>query len=149
MVKSNKEVISLKIKAYVAILCAHLTVLTALCIPIIRVAEVKMTAVGQTETDSYYLNIFDFARVNLNSFSTFLMLFLTVVHLFGVVNAFYGLFKKSYSHLSINLTFIFGLASAFMGALQLYSRSYALFFICADTLILIYICSIKLIKSEE
>jgi hypothetical protein len=123
MLKSNKEVISLKIKAYVAILCSHLTVLTALCTPIIRVAEVKMAAVGQTETDSYYLNIFDFARVNLNSFSTFLMLFLTVVHLFGVANAVYGLAKKNYSHISINLTFINALASAFMGALLLYSKS--------------------------
>jgi hypothetical protein len=84
MLKSNKEVISLKIKAYVAILCSHLTVLTALCTPIIRVAEVKMAAVGQAETDSYYLNIFDFARVNLNSFSTFLMLFLTVFYLFFI-----------------------------------------------------------------
>ena len=149
MVKSNKEVISLKIKAYVAILCSHLAVLTALLTPIIRVAEIKMTSAGRTETDSYYLNIFDFARVNLNSVSTFLMLVLAVFHFFGVANAFYGLFKKSYSHLSINLTFIFGLASAFMGALQLYSRSYALFFICAATFILISLCSIKLIKSEE
>jgi hypothetical protein len=46
-------------------------------------------------------------------------------------------------------TFINALASAFMGALLLYSKSYALFFICAATFILISFCSIKLIKSEE
>ena len=130
----------MRLKAYLVILSAHMTVLTALVTPIIRTSF--------DEASSEYMNIFQFAEININSLSTFLMLFLTLVHIAGVGNSLYGIFKRSYSHISINMTFICGLASALMGALQLYSKSYALFSICAITFFVISFCSIKLIKSE-
>jgi hypothetical protein len=77
------------------------------------------------------------------------MLFLTFVHVVGIVNAVAGVARERFSHFSINLTIICGFASALMGALHLYSKSYTLFAICAFSFLAIAVCSIKLVKMEN
>ena len=139
----------MKRKLYVATLLAHLSVLFSLLAPIIRVNEVRMTLGGEKVVNSYYVNIIKFVRDDIYSATTIFMMALTVVHLWGIANALVGIVKREYSHLSINITFICGFASALMGALHLYSRSYALFAICALSFFIISFCSVKLIKSEE
>lgn len=149
MVKSNKEVIGLKNKAYMAIFLSHLMVLIVLFTPIIRVTEIKMDLIGQKLENSYFVNIIDFVRVERYSLTSVLMLILSIGQMVGLVNAIYGLFKKGYSHTSINLTFACSFVVALLGALHLYSKSYALFFICAASFFVISFCSVKLIKAEE
>lgn len=117
--------------------------------PIIRVTETKMTSISDKTVSSIYLNVFEFLQVNLNSLSSIIMIILMAAHLAGVVNAIVGIVKKGYVNLCVSLTFICGLASAFMGALQLYSGSYTLFAICAATFIAISYSSVRLIKIEH
>ncbi|MBQ7225094.1 MAG: hypothetical protein IJX02_00660 [Clostridia bacterium] len=138
----------MKLKSYIAALVSHLVVLIALVTPIIRASDTRTSLTGNTESSSSYLNIFQFIQTDLYSFTSVLMLILVFIHFLGISNAIYGIVKKKYSHWSINLTFLFGFASALMGALHLYSGSYALFSICAASFLVISFCSIKLIKSE-
>ena len=63
MVQSNKEVIYVKTKAYLAIFMSHLTALIVLFTPIIRVTEFKMDILGQKIENSYYVNIVDFVNI--------------------------------------------------------------------------------------
>ena len=139
----------MKIKYYITALCSHITVLCALLAPVIRVTETKMTSISDKTVTSSYLNVFEFLQVNLNSLSSAIMIILMVLHVTGVVNAIVGIVKKGYVNTCVSLTFICGLASAFMGALQLYSGSYVLFLICASSFMLISFCSIRLIKIEH
>ena len=133
----------MKQKAYITISCSHLAVLVALVTPIIRV-----TGVGGAEESTFYTNIFNYVSINMNALSTVIMLILIAVHFVGIANAAYGIIKKNYNHFSINMTFLCGFASALMGALFLYSKSYMLFTICALSFLIVSFCSIKLIKSE-
>ena len=138
----------MKIKSYVAVLLSHLAVLIALLTPIIRVSEIKMTLTGEKSDEASLVNFIEFIVRDPYNFTSVLMLVLVGVHIMGVANALFGIIKKKYSHSSINFTFYCSFASALMGALHLYSKSYALFFICAVSFLVIAFCSIKLIKSE-
>ena len=149
MLQSNKEVISVKNKAYIAVLLSHLTVVSVLFTPIIRVTEIKMDILGQKIENSYFVNFIDFLKDEKYSLSAVLMTFLTIGQLIGLANAIYGLIKKGYSHTSINITFACSFLVALLGALHLYSKSYALFAICAVAFFVISFCSVKLIKSEK
>ena len=139
----------LKTKYYIIALCSHLTVLCVLLMPIIRVTETKMTSISDKTVTSIYVNVFEFLQVNLNSLSSIIMIILMSAHVAGIVNAIVGIIKKGYVNVCVSLTFICGLASAFMGALQLYSGSYTLFAICALTFLAISFCSVRLIKIEH
>ena len=139
----------MKNKAYIAIFLSHLTALVVLFTPIIRVTEIKMDLIGQKLENSYYVNIVDFMRIEKYSLTSVLMLLMAVGQLVGLINAVYGIFKRGYSHTSINLTFVCSFVVAVMGALHLYSRSFALFSICAVAFFIISFCSVKLIKAEE
>ncbi len=149
MVQSNKEVISVKNKAYIAVFLSHLTVIAVLFTPIIRATEIKMDILGQKIENSYYVNIVDFLKDERYSLTSVLMLILTLGQLVGIANALYGLLKKGYSHTSISITFACSFLVALLGALHLYSKSYALFIICAIAFFVISFCSVKLIKAEE
>lgn len=139
----------MKKKLYVTTLVAHLLVLLSLLTPIIRITEIRMNISGEKVINSYYVNIIKFVQDDIYSFTSLFMMVLILVHVIGIINAIVGVVKKRYSHLSINITIICGFASALMGALHLYSRSYTLFVICAVSFFAIAFCSIKLIKSED
>ena len=149
MLQSNKEVISVKNKAYIAVLLSHLTVVSVLFTPIIRVTEIKMDILGQKIENSYFVNIIDYFKDERYSLTSVLMLLLTLGQLVGLANAIYGLCKKGYSHTSISVTFACSFLVALLGALHLYSKSYALFIICAVAFFVISFCSVKLIKAEK
>lgn len=139
----------MKNKYYITALCSHITVLCALLMPVIRVTETKMTSISDKTVTSSYLNVFEFLQVNLNSLSSAIMIILMAAHVAGIANAIVGTLKKGYVNTCVSLTFACGLASAFMGALQLYSGSYILFSICAISFVLIAFCSLRLIKIEH
>ena len=139
----------MKKKLYLLTLFSHLAVLIALCTPVIRMTETRMNMNGEKEAYSYYINLIKFAKDDIYSFTSMYMLVLTLVHIVGIANAIVGIFQKEYNNVSVNLTLMCGFASALMGALQLYSKSYALFAICAISFLVIAFCSIKLVKSEK
>lgn len=139
----------MKSKAYFTILLSHITLCIVLFTPIIRVVEIKMNSIGQKIENSFFANIVNFVRLEKSSLTAILTVVLALIQLAGVINAFYGLVKKGYSHTSINLTFVCGFAAAILGAVHLYSKSYALFAICAIAFFAVSFCSVKLIKAEE
>lgn len=139
----------MKRKIYIINLISHMAVLLALLTPVIRITEIRMSLSGEKETFSHYVNIIQFVKDDIYSFTSIYMLFLTFVHVVGIVNAVAGVARERFSHLSINLTIICGFASALMGALHLYSKSYTLFAICALSFLAIAVCSIKLVKMEN
>lgn len=139
----------MKNKAYIAVLLSHLTAFVVLFTPIIRVTEIKMDVVGQRLESSHFVNIIDFLKTEKSSLTALLMVVLALGQIFGIGNAIYGLVKKGYSHISINLTFACGFLVALLGAVHLYSKSYALFSICAVAFFVVSFCSVKLIKAEN
>jgi len=149
MLQSNKEVIYLKNKAYIAVLLSHLTAFVVLFTPIIRVTEIKMDVVGQRLENSYFVNIIDYIKMEKSSLPAIIMVTLALGQLVGIGNSIYGVVKKEYSHISISLTFACGFLVALLGAVQLYSKSYALFSVCAVAFFVVSFCSVKLIKAEN
>ena len=149
MLQSNKEVICLKNKAYIAVLVSHLTAFVVLFTPIIRVTEIKMDIVGQRMENSYFVNIIDYIKTEKSSLPALIMAVLALGQLLGIGNAIYGLVKKGYSHMSINITFACAFLVALLGAVHLYSKSYALFSICAIAFFVVSFCSVKLIRAEN
>lgn len=139
----------MKNKAYFTILLSHITVIIVLFTPIIRVTEIKMNSVGQKIENSFFVNIVDFMGVGKSKLTAVLVLVLACVQLIGLINAVYGLIKKGYSHTSINLTFACAFSVALLGAVHLYSKSYAFFTVCATAFFIGSYCSVKLIKAEE
>ncbi len=139
----------MKNKAYIAVLLSHLTAFVVLFTPIIRVTEIKMDVVGQRLENSYFVNIIDYIKMEKSSLPAIIMVILALGQLVGIGNSIYGLVKKGYSHISINLTFACGFLVALLGAVQLYSKSYALFSVCAVAFFVVSFCSVKLIKAEN
>jgi len=139
----------LKNKAYIAVLLSHLTAFVVLFTPIIRVTEIKMDVVGQRLENSYFVNIIDYIKMEKSSLPAIIMVTLALGQLVGIGNSIYGVVKKEYSHISISLTFACGFLVALLGAVQLYSKSYALFSVCAVAFFVVSFCSVKLIKAEN
>ena len=139
----------MKNKLYITTLFSHLAVLLTLLAPVIRMTETRMNLLGEKESFSYYVNVMEFLRGDIYSISSIQTIILILVHILGIANAIAGIARKEYSHLSINCTIICGFASALMGALHLYSKSYVLFAVCAISFFAISFCSIKLVKSEK
>ena len=139
----------MKFKAYLGILLSHLTVLTVLFTPIIRMSEIVIDVSGEKVTNIYFVNLIDFIRGQGDSTTSVIMVALTAGHVLGIANAVFGLIKKEHNHIVINSAFALSFSSALMGALLLYSKSYALFFLCAVSFLVISFCSIKLIKAEQ
>ena len=139
----------MKNKAYIAVLLSHLTAFVVLFTPIIRVTEIKMDVVGQRLENSYFVNIIDYIKMEKSSLPAIIMVTLALGQLVGIGNSIYGVVKKEYSHISISLTFACGFLVALLGAVQLYSKSYALFSVCAVAFFVVSFCSVKLIKAEN
>lgn len=148
MLKLSCEVINLKRKIYSVVLFSHIGVLLTLLFPVIRVDEIRMGIENTTETESSYLNFFEFASNPTHILSAFLMTVFIAVHIVGIVNAIYCIITNKANRLLINLTFAYSFASALMGALQLYSMSYVLFTVCAVSFLLIALSSLYLMRKE-
>ncbi len=138
----------MKNKVYIAVLLSHLIVLLSLFAPIIRVNLGEMKVEGESLLDSYYTNIVESVLNNAYGITTILMLVLTVFHLCGIANAIYGLIRKGYRNRTINVTVALSFTSGLMGALQLYSKSYLLFFICAASFVVLSVCAMLLVRAE-
>ncbi|MBO5287081.1 MAG: hypothetical protein J6B34_03045 [Clostridia bacterium] len=139
----------MKNKLHIGILASHLVVVISLFTPIFRVDETRMGISGNHLTDVHYLNIMQYISNDVHTLTAILMVILSILHLIGIVNGIYGLLFKGYHHGAIKNAFVFGFASATMGALQLYSQSYVFFVICAISFCVISICSIRLMKLED
>jgi len=138
----------LKNKVYITVLLSHLIVLLSLFAPIIRVNLGEMKVEGESLLDSYYTNIVESVLNNAYDVTTILMLVLVFFHMCGIANAIYGLIRKGYRNRTINVTVALSFASGLMGALQLYSKSYVLFAICAASFLVLSACSMLLVKED-
>ena len=139
----------MKTKLYLAILLSHVGVLLSMLAPLIQGSEIRQNLAGATEPDSYFLNAFEYIYNDVHTFTSALMIVFMCLHAFGIVNAIIGMRTVKAKRLCINLAFIFSFASSLMGALQLHTKSYVLFAICAASFLVIAICSIVLLKREE
>lgn len=139
----------MKNKAYIAIILSNLIVILALFLPLIHVSEIRMDINGEKIAESYYVNIIQYVEHDVYNLTMIVMIIVAGFNVLGAGNGIYGLVKKKYSHASINLSFFTGFASAIIGALQLYSKSYVFFVICAVSFIVITLCSLRLNKLEE
>ena len=136
-------------KLYLIIALAHLAVPISLLTPIITMTETKVGMGGATEIEMYNINFFQYFLYDIYSTLAIFMLVFSVVELLGAANAFYSVFTKKPNHVSYKISFYLGFSSAVMAALQAGSNSYAFFFICVISFLVISFCSIKLMKSDD
>ena len=148
MLKLSNEVIDLKRKIYLIVLLAHIGVLITLLFPVIRVDEIRMGIANIAETESNYLDYFEFMSNPSHILTAWLMTVFLIGHIIGIVNAVFCIITNKGGRVIINLTFACSFASALMGALQLYSQSYILFTVCAVSFLLIALSSLYLIRRE-
>ena len=97
----------------------------------------------------FWLNFFQYFLYDVYSTLAIFMLVFLVVELLGAVNGFYAAFTKKPNHVSYKISFYLGFSSAVMAALQSGSKSYAFFFICVISFLVISFCSIKLMKADD
>lgn len=135
-------------KYYLLSLICHSVVAVSLCFPVISVSETRLNNVGNTLTDTNFLNIFQYVYNDVYTITAVLMIILGVFEILGAMNCLYAMTKSTVERLPSKLAFIFGFSSAIMGALQVYSRSYILFVICASAFVLSEICAIRLMRLE-
>ena len=136
----------MKRKINIIVLLSHLAVLLSLFFPVIHVEEIRLGIEGASETESYYVSFLEFAQNGSDTLTAVLMMILICVHFLGIINALYVVITNKESIILTNLTFAYSFASSLMGALQLYSRSYVLFLICAASFLIIAISSIILVR---
>ena len=135
-------------KYYLLSLICHGCVALSLCFPLISVSESRLNNTGNTLVDTNFLNIFQYVYNDIYTITAILMIILGVVEILGALNCIYAISKKHVSRLASKLAFLFGFSSAIMGALQVYSRSYLFFFICAAAFVLNQVCAIRIMKLE-
>ena len=139
----------MKIRAHIAIIVSHLAVLVSLFTPIIRVNDVRMSISGEKLSDGSYIDVIQLINSDTHRVITMLTVILMALHLFGIVVSIYGLIKKGYNHLVINLTFLTSFSSGLMGALHLYLGSYIMFSVCAASFVIMAVYSILLVRKED
>ena len=139
----------LKKRIYITVIISHLVVLLALFAPIIRVIEGGIMVEGESLLESYYINVVQYVLSGIHIITSVLLLILVFFHLCGIAVAIYGMIRKGYGHKTVNLTVFLGFTSGLMGALNLYSKSYALFAVCAVSFVTLTACSVLLIRAES
>ena len=144
----GKGSVNMEKKLYFLIALAHLAVPISLLTPIITITETKVGIGGTTVVEMYNINFFQYFLYDVYSTLAIFMLIFSVVELLGAVNGFYAAFTKKPNHVSYKASFYLGFSSAVMAALQAGSNSYAFFFICVISFLVISFCSIKLMKSD-
>ena len=135
-------------RLYFLIALAHLAVPISLLTPIITITETRVGIDGATAVEMYNINFFQYFLYDIYSTLAIFMLIFSIVELLGAANAFYSVFTKKPNHVSYKISFYLGFSSAVMAALQSGSKSYAFFFICVISFLIISFSSIKLMKSD-
>lgn len=136
-------------RLYFLIALAHLTVPISLLTPIIIITETSVGMEGAIDIEMYNINFFQYFLYDIYSTLAIFMLIFSLVELIGAANAFYAVFTKKPNHVSYKVSFYLGFSSAVMAALQAGSKSYAFFFICVISFLIISFCSIKLMKADD
>ena len=116
--------------------------------PLINVNALRIGAtVG--EADPYFMNVVNYLQNEIYPLTAIFMILLMVFAALGAANSVIGIFSKKIRSINVKLAFILGFSEATLAALLLYSRSTALFIICAVSFALISLAAIKLIRIEE
>ena len=136
-------------KYYLLSLVCHIAVVISLCLPTISVSETRLNNLGNTLTDTNFLNIFQYVYSDIYTITAILMIALGVVEILGALNCVYAMSKKTVERLPSKLAFLYGFSSAIIAALQVYSRSYILFSICATSFIITEVCAFRLMRLEN
>lgn len=136
-------------KHFLLIMLSHLIVVLSLFAPLIRVSENRLNNSGITTADTNYLNIFQYVYNDIYTVTAVVMIILAVLSLVGIGTAVYGIVKKEVNTRAVKISFALSFSLSAMGALQMYSKSYVLFIICAVCFFVASICSIRLMKQEK
>ncbi len=136
-------------KYYLMNIISHAVVIASLFFPLINVNELRIGVAGAGVADPYYMNIISFLQNEIYPLTAIFMILLMVFAALGAANSVIGIFSKKIRSINVKLAFILGFSEATLAALLLYSRSTALFIICAVSFALISLAAIKLIRIEE
>ncbi len=140
-------------KHFLLIMLSHLIVVLSLFAPLIRVSENRLNTSGstiaETNTETNNLNIFQYVYNDIYTVTAVAMIILAVLSLVGIGTAVYGIVKKEVNTRAVKISFALSFSLSAMGALQMYSKSYVLFIICAVCFFVASICSIRLMKQEK
>lgn len=130
------------------IACAHSAVIFSMFFPLINVNALRIGATV-SEADPYFMNVVNYLQNEIYPLTAIFMILLMVFAALGAANSVIGIFSKKIRSINVKLAFILGFSEATLAALLLYSRSTALFIICAASFALISLAAIKLIRIEE
>ena len=140
---------NLKKGIFITVIFSHLVVLLSLLAPVIRVTEGGIMIEGESLLESYYINVVQYVLSGIHVITSVLLIIMIFFHFSGIAIAIYGMIRKGYGHKTVNMTVFLGFTSGLMGALNLYSESYALFAVCAVSFIALTVCSVLLIRAES
>lgn len=132
-------------KYFIVILLSHLFIPVSLLFPVLQVPSNAVSELSEFE----FFNVVRFIQLNQYTYVTILLVLFTIVELFGVINAIYGLAKNELKHRTVQLSFLMSFSSAILGAMFISASSYIFFVICALSFVLIAYSSIKLMKLEQ
>ena len=136
-------------KYYLLSMLCHSAVAIALCLPTISVSETRLNNMGNTLTDTNFSNIFQYVSSDIYTITAILLIVLGIVEILGILNCVYAMSKKTVARLPSKLAFLYGFSSAIIAALQVYSRSYILFSVCATSFVITQLCSVRLMRLEN
>ncbi len=131
------------------ILLSHLVMVGSLFAPLIRVSENRLNNTGITLIDTNYINIFQYVYNDIYTVTAVFMIILALISIVGIVFSIIGITKDELSTRIVKISFACCFSPAAMGALQMYSKSYILFLICAISFFVSAICTIRLMKQEK
>ena len=132
-------------KYFIVILLSHLFIPVSLLFPVLQVPSNAVSELSEFE----FFNVVSFIQLNQYTYVTVLLVLFTIVELFGVINAVYGLAKNELKHRTVQLSFLMSFSSAILGAMFISASSYIFFVICALSFVMIAYSSIKLMKLEQ
>lgn len=136
-------------KHFIFILLSHLVMVGSLFAPLIRVSENRLNNTGITLIDTNYVNIFQYVYNDIYTVTAVFMIILALISITGAVLAIIGMTKAELSTRIVKISFACCFSPAAMGALQMYSKSYILFLICAVCFFVSAIFNIRLMKLER
>jgi hypothetical protein len=136
-------------KYFVLILISHLAMIGSLFAPLIRVSENRLNNTGITLVDTNYVNIIQYVYNDIYTVTAVFMIILSLISIGGAILSVIGITRESLSTKIVKISFGCCFSRAAMGALQMYSKSYVLFLICAVCFFASAICTIRLMRLEK
>ena len=140
------------VKHFIFILLSHLAMVGSLFGRLIRVSENRLISTGTStilDSERYYVNIFQYVYNDIYTVTAVFMIILALISIVGAVVAIIGMTKAELSTKIVKISFACCFSPAAMGALQMYSKSYVLFLICAVCFFVSTIFTIRLMKLER